>query len=432
MVDAVLQSIVTGIYSQAYPRIVRTFPPYQRLHAEIADIVAAHRQRLGRRPRILDMAAGSGDLAFALADAGYEVVGIEPIGGLRRIAARRASSEHRAVTFTAEAAIDDGFDVVLSLHSLYADLGWQETLRFAREALRPGGIAIFVNFVAPVSILDTLRGLARQEGWRAATRSLLWLLPNATFDVFRRPRTPTFWPEGVLEARVREAGFDVAESRRTFLRDVSALVIARKSDAPVARATRALARVVLYEVSEAVRFAASEERDEAGEPIWVRSADAALFGNDVTSLAEQPLFTPGMFVSARARSAVAMPGGRGSITCSFDLLMDGDPSRPSLDKLLVTASGTLDGRLDLRDAARGYACGEGRWSLPDAHGTFTASFLIPTRRPDHDGFWYVEHDVDGHVRPEHDGAWRPLRPDEFVLGIPVTKVILAVYGRDPA
>ena len=51
MVEVALESIVTRIYSQAYPRIVRNFPPYQRLHAEIVEIIALHERRLGRPSR---------------------------------------------------------------------------------------------------------------------------------------------------------------------------------------------------------------------------------------------------------------------------------------------------------------------------------------------------------------------------------------------
>jgi SAM-dependent methyltransferase len=219
-----LASVVAHVYARVAPRLVRWVPPCRRVHDEIVALV-------GPTPaRVLDLALGPGDLALALAEAGHVVVGIEANGVIRRAAARRAIGCPN-VQVADHPVARGSFDVVVSLHALYADRAWCDTLHRARCALRPGGRAIFVNFAAPFPLRATLRAVARRDGIRAAMTAALWLVLNLIFEWFRRPRTASHWPQPVFEARVNGAGFSITEVRRTFLNDGSVLIVARAAEA---------------------------------------------------------------------------------------------------------------------------------------------------------------------------------------------------------
>ena len=420
-----MESVLARVYARAYPGIARRFPPYRKLRDEILAIVARHPPAApDARVRVLDLALGPGELALALAAAGHEVVGIESSGAIRRVAKHRTAASANIVIASDLREVAP-FDVVLSLHALYADPVWKDRLRIALQALRPGGIAVLVNFAAPFPMWQTVRTVARRNGLRAAIASLVWLIPNALFDRLRRPRTTPYWPQAVFEERVAGIGFEIVEVRRTFLNDASVLIVARRPAAvpPAARAReRRVARIVLYEIAESIRFAPLHDDEQA----WVRTADATLFGKDVVPFEPHPAFARGVLILGRARSSVVLPGSQGPVRCTFDVLTDSAPDRPGLDKLLVTASGILDGRIDLREAPAGWATAGGTWTLSPRSGRFVATFFIPMTRPGDGGPWYVGHDDDG--RPLTDStARRPLRRDELVLGLPATKVVLSVF-----
>jgi len=165
-----------------------------------------------------------------------------------------------------------------------------------------------------------------------------------------------------------------------------------------------------------------------GAEVWVRTADATLVAKDVRPLVAGSPFTAGTFVSVRARSSVEVETRRGPFECEFHLLDDTDPARPCFDKLLVARSGFLAGTLDLATAAEGYAMAEGRWTSDADTGTFRARFLLPFALPSREGFWYAAHDDDGMSRTGPDAAPRALAPDEFALGMPLTKVVVTAYA----
>jgi SAM-dependent methyltransferase len=123
---------------------------------------------------------------------------------------------------------DAAFDQVVNVHSLYAQAAPDRLLAEVFRVLKPGGHAVFVNHTRRLGGWSTLRGVARARGLRAALGSLLWIVPNAIFEVLRRPTGPHYWDETVFADRLGRAGFAVLETRRTFLAGASLLVRARK------------------------------------------------------------------------------------------------------------------------------------------------------------------------------------------------------------
>ena len=119
---------------------------------------------IGRRPeaRALDLGAGGGHLAFALAPLTKSVVAydlspamVEAVAGE---AGRRglANIEPRQGSVEALPWPDAAFDIVATRYSAHHWRNVGAGLREARRALKPGGLAAFMDVVAPSDpLLDT-------------------------------------------------------------------------------------------------------------------------------------------------------------------------------------------------------------------------------------------------------------------------------------
>jgi hypothetical protein len=90
---------------------------------------------------------------------------------------------------------------------------------------------VFVNLTRRLPVWPTFRATRQRSGLGAAIGSLLWVFPNAVFEVMRKRNGPHYWNEAEFTAHLREAGFTVLEMRRTFFDGVSLLAWARKDEA---------------------------------------------------------------------------------------------------------------------------------------------------------------------------------------------------------
>ncbi len=141
------------------------------------------------------------------------------------------------------------------------------------------------------------------------------------------------------------------------------------------------ASAVAYEVAEHLRF-----KGGMGDPasFAVRLAKASLLGEILGSApdAGSP-FVVGDFIDADANSSVSAATGTGPIIGTFNTLHDFDPTTKSLSTMLVTATGTLRGELDLRplfeSPPRPVAfLNNAHWRVnDDLRGPLVGVFLIP-------------------------------------------------------
>ena len=210
----------------------------------------------------------------------------------------------------------------------------------------------------------------------------------------------------------------------------------------LATAQQPVAAVFMYEVSEGLSFKTPKRvKDLAGAQS--RLADAALIGKKIVPLTAGPSpWARAHFISADANSSVSLHTGRGPIRGSFNLLQDIDPTRESLDTLVISASGSLRGALDLSTAMQGYASTSGTWEIKrSASGTFSGVFLIPF--PVAPGV-YAYVDLTSALQLDQLGLSLCANPiplsadpagpkgcllgsDEFALGIPLTKAVLILF-----
>lgn len=151
---------------------------------------------LPRGARVLDVAAGRGRHAVALAAAGLEVVAVDVSAvGLARIAAAAAGVETRVVDLTAGLPADlaGGFDAVVCVD--YRDpAGWPGL----RDALAPGGHLLVsmatvrnlerhgkpsARFLAtpsdPLALIADLDWVHVSWDWRASGRHEQWVWARA-------------------------------------------------------------------------------------------------------------------------------------------------------------------------------------------------------------------------------------------------------------
>jgi len=198
-----------------------------------------------------------------------------------------------------------------------------------------------------------------------------------------------------------------------------------------ARAETPVARMTLYEVNEALRLKAVGYGDTS--ELKRRLAQASLLGTDVVALEPNPIFATGAFVKADASSDVNLGTLHGPVHGKIQLLTDIDPSRNSLDTLLVTGEVRIRGELDLSTAALTATApitGTWRGEYRGQSGAYRGIFLIPFNMG---GTYYYQNPADVFPGFTCKGAVDDFGPygkfcrvdsTEFVLGIPLTKALL--------
>ena len=204
-----------------------------------------------------------------------------------------------------------------------------------------------------------------------------------------------------------------------------------------------VASAVLYEVNEALRF--MKQRDGQVEQVTPdpselarRVARASLLGREITVLGgTHAIFKAGSFIQADATSSIDLAVGTGPISGRLKVLTDLDPTRNSLDTLVVSADALIRGTLDLTTAAQGYASLSGNWTSlrPFRTGTFGGLFLIPFQAPGDARYFYLELGLEGDPCPAPEVVDLngqpvmvcPLESFEFALGIPLTKAVITFF-----
>ena len=228
-----LERLIAAAYGGSYDAIVRSFEPYQALLREVAGFL--ERVHAGRDPgsvKVLDVACGTGTVALELSRRGYSVMGldmVEPLVGIARERSRLVEGqvrfEHLDVARDPVPAAG-GYDVVVSMHTLYWHPDPAALLAGCRRALKPGGHALFLTYSRPARIARTFGEVRRGQGMAAAVRALRWLVPTAFFESFR-DYEPHYMGQRELHEALGGAGFQVLEARRTFLAEISLLAWAR-------------------------------------------------------------------------------------------------------------------------------------------------------------------------------------------------------------
>ncbi|MFN4283561.1 MAG: class I SAM-dependent methyltransferase [Alphaproteobacteria bacterium] len=130
------------------------------VHAQGEDLTRIAALAAARQPaRALDMGCGGGHVAFAIAPHAGEVVAYDLSAEMLRAVAATAASKDLANIATRQGPVESlpfetaSFDLVASRYSAHHWRGFDAALAEARRALKPGGVAIFADIVAPADPL---------------------------------------------------------------------------------------------------------------------------------------------------------------------------------------------------------------------------------------------------------------------------------------
>ena len=231
-----LERLIAVGYGLTYDKIVRGFGPYEALLDEIVALVG---RAAGPGPpistRVLDVSCGIGTVAERLARRGWTVVALDPVEHLVNVARRNHRDSGLSLSFQhldiAHKALPGAgtFDVLVSMHTLYWHPNPVGLLAACRRALRPGGHAVFLTYERRARVLPTFAQVRARRGWLEALRALRWLVPTALFDVLRSAR-PRYLSREEFMSALGAAGFEVLETRETFLAGISLLAWVRAAD----------------------------------------------------------------------------------------------------------------------------------------------------------------------------------------------------------
>jgi 2-polyprenyl-3-methyl-5-hydroxy-6-metoxy-1,4-benzoquinol methylase len=235
-IRAAVEHMIAVTYGITYDAVVTRFGPYEAMVAEIAALVTRSAPATDNRRavKVLDIACGIGNVGLRLARAGYSVVGIDAVRHLIAIAREKhhAAGAPTNLTFHHLDLAHDPlpgagtFDVLVSMHTLYWHPEPETLLASCRRALKPGGHAVFLTYGRPARIARTFREVRAAEGLGAAVRALRWLVPTAVFELFRDCEH-RYLSEAEFHTVLAGAGFDLLESRPTFLAGLSHLAWVR-------------------------------------------------------------------------------------------------------------------------------------------------------------------------------------------------------------
>jgi SAM-dependent methyltransferase len=155
------------------------------------EVIATIARHAGGGPRLLDVGAGTGRLAGPLREAGYDVVAVEPLDGMRAILTRAIGPE-RALAGSAEAlplphASVDGVVCADAWH-------WFDGPRAADEVarvMRPGGGAVVC-----ISLMSWLEEPERAPAWWQDVEAVL----TPIFRAANHPSEDQDWrPKGLAD-----------------------------------------------------------------------------------------------------------------------------------------------------------------------------------------------------------------------------------------
>ncbi|MFF2384225.1 class I SAM-dependent methyltransferase [Streptomyces sp. NPDC058108] len=130
----------------AHPRLAAIYDPLEPDRVDLDAYVRMAEEFTARQ--VLDIGCGTGVFALLLAARGIEVVGIDPAPASIVVARGKAGGE-RVRWICGEAADLPPLQVDLATmtanvaQAIVEPRGWRETLRGARQALRPGGRLVF-------------------------------------------------------------------------------------------------------------------------------------------------------------------------------------------------------------------------------------------------------------------------------------------------
>ncbi|HVT38327.1 MAG TPA: ubiquinone/menaquinone biosynthesis methyltransferase [Gemmatimonadaceae bacterium] len=235
---AIKQRFVTPMFDLVAPR----YDEFTRAFSFGMDrrwkrvLVSELASRTAPGARVLDLACGTGDLAFAAAAVvpGARVTGVDASGRMIELARGRARGAPAPVFVEGDMAHlslgDSSVDAVTAGYAFRNAPDHRAALAEAGRVLRPGGLLITLDFFRPRSqfwrflFLSYLRAAGNAAGW--------WWHREPVAYGYIAPSIDAFVSWQHFSADLMAAGFDVLRVHTWLLSGVC-MHIAHRSEAPV-------------------------------------------------------------------------------------------------------------------------------------------------------------------------------------------------------
>ena len=190
-------------------------PSWRQAQIErVVAILASRRTRPDER--VLDAGCGTGNYAIALAQAGFEVLGIDYAAGMLahaqakltgalsdRLSFRRMDLDQRLDL------ADASFDHVINISVLQNAADPDFTLRELQRVLRPGGTLLLLHVPRPQSLALPVRDVIRYRVAHLQQKSIGKVVLIAAKVIAERTTAATYWTADELRAMLQAAGFAI-------------------------------------------------------------------------------------------------------------------------------------------------------------------------------------------------------------------------------
>jgi demethylmenaquinone methyltransferase/2-methoxy-6-polyprenyl-1,4-benzoquinol methylase len=234
---AIKQRFVTPMFdiiAPRYDRFTRVFSFGMDRHWK-AELTEWIRGAIGPRSRVLDLACGTGDLAFAAAERAVDgsVLGVDASPKMIELARARAEHDARSGVVRFEvgdmSAVDAppaSFDVVTAGYGLRNVPDYEQAVREIARVLKPGGTLATLDFYRPESVvwrtllLAYLRAAGNWVGWLWHREPVVYGYIAASIDHF------VSWQR--FSATLERHGFRVNAVRTKLLGGVALHVATRR------------------------------------------------------------------------------------------------------------------------------------------------------------------------------------------------------------
>lgn len=210
-------------------------PSWRQAQVEhVVDMLAQRRRRADER--VLDAGCGTGHYAVALAQAGFQVLGIDYAAGMLahaqarltgalgdRLAFQRMDLDQRLDL------ADASFDHAINISVLQAVADPAFTLRELRRVLLPGGTLVLLHVPRPQALAFPLREVIRHRVAQLQKQSVGKAVLVAAKAIAERTAAATYWTSSEVAQMLRAAGFEII----SFDEGPPIIVIAQRTERPI-------------------------------------------------------------------------------------------------------------------------------------------------------------------------------------------------------
>ena len=223
------------LYAVVYDSLPKHFKPYKDLLQQIVDEVGEY----STTGMMLDAGCGTGNFSLALAEKGYNVVGVDSsermlsrADGKKRKAGISNDELHKSDLEKRLEFPDHYFEGVISIHALYTMKDPEQVIKEYHRILRPNGQFVLSELRHPIGIIPIIKEARNRGGFREAVDVFFHLFVLGLFNMIISKRqgsgTYHYWSENELREILSRVGFKIMSVKETYTNNWDLLVTSIK------------------------------------------------------------------------------------------------------------------------------------------------------------------------------------------------------------